>query len=384
VRFARLVRGGLRVMASYRLNRRRPRRTQSVAPTKVGVLSSRRLLGSTGAENYAWEQAYETSLRKRGVPYETLQDCSGAHGMAIFWAPSSHFNTCKFLNHSRAAYCFARQLEDAGNVLFPSSREMLYWENKGYMHQQFERLGIPCPQTILAPAFDIPFTRLSYPLLFKAEHSCSSDGVYYCCDEKALRGVLGQRSFSRDETVILQRVVPATRDMRITYVGNEIMLAFWRIKQAAASQDWTSTASKYGSAIDFGDFPEQWRNFIMGQCRKFGLPRGGVDVLWENDDLSKPPLFLEVSPIFSPNPVVDLKGKPYTYSQYKKRLRPFNNFQYEQGKIIYSIADRYVGVSLLALERGEPAAIEDSCGCRSGTGAATNCGANLQNVASLR
>jgi glutathione synthase/RimK-type ligase-like ATP-grasp enzyme len=360
--YTRLLRAGLRLLASYRLNRQRPERAKANGPCKFAVLSSRHLLGATGAENYAWEQAYETALAKRGIPFETLKECSKTQGKIIFWAPSCHFNLYGFLNHSRPVYCFARQAEDQGNILFPSASDMLYWENKGYMHRRFAELGVPAPDTLLLPSTsDIPYSQLHYPLLFKAEHSSSSDGVIFCGNEGALRRVLENREFSKDETIILQRIVNTTRDMRVTYVGDEILLAFWRIKRAGGA--WTSTASKFGSTIDFGNFPEKWRGYIMNECRKFGLRMGGVDVLWENDDLSRPPLFLEVSPIFSPNPMVDLTGKSYTYAQYKKRFRLFDNFQYEQGKAIYAIADRYVGLCLDGLGARAPECACVDCNC---------------------
>ena len=121
--------------------------------------------------------------------------------------------------------------------------------------------------------------------------------------------------FKPSESLIMQEVVPgATKDLRLTMVGNRMIrrATFWRVKTRQASSDerWTTTASKYGSLIQHEAIPDAIVPVIARYLEALNMRVAGIDLMWVDDDVSRDPLVLEVSPYFQPNP-----EKPPRYAQ---------------------------------------------------------------------
>jgi hypothetical protein len=92
--------------------------------------------------------------------------------------------------------------------------------------------------------------------------------------------------------------------------------------------------------VDFENFPEHWRQHIIDTFKKLNLTSGAFDITWQNDDLNSVPLYLEVSPVFQPNPKIELNGKEYAY--YKKSFSPFNTYDTKFVQLIFDIKQKQI------------------------------------------
>ena len=225
----------------------------------------------------------------------------------------------EFSNYTHTLHFICQQLEDQKCTVYPGSSEVLFWENKGYMTQKFFEYNISTPKTFLisntAQANNI---NLSYPFLIKEEHSSSSDGLHKINSREDLENFFATSDyFSRNKFLIVQELLNMRRDLRVILVGDKVVHHYWRINR---SDKWRPTASSFGNDVDFGSFPEQWRDFIIDQFKRFKITTGAFDIAWQNDDMSTPPLILEVSPNYQPNPSVDLSNSKLSYSEYKDKL----------------------------------------------------------------
>lgn len=231
------------------------------------------------------------------------------------------FNPARVVDHSAGLQATLRQLEAQGNELCPSAAEAALWENKVAMHAAFERAGVPSPTTVRLDACGdvdaaMAAAGLVFPLLAKEPNSCNAQGVHLIGDRAALDALRRRLGASGRHDLLLQRLVDMRRDLRVTVIGGEVVHHYWRINGAP---EWRPTTTRHGSTADFGSFPEQWRSTFVDAMDRLGLRQGAFDVCWEGDDLDGPPLFLEVSPAFSPNPppTPEFVGRPY--SEFKSR-----------------------------------------------------------------
>ena len=54
-----------------------------------------------------------------------------------------------FSNYTKQLYWTIKQLENQNNIVYPTSSEYLYWENKAFMHKQFDSLKVSHPKSKL-------------------------------------------------------------------------------------------------------------------------------------------------------------------------------------------------------------------------------------------
>ncbi len=267
------------------------------------------------------------ALSARGIKFNIRfnNKIGGYQNKKIFLSYSREIDPFKFHNYAQTIYFVCQQLEDQGCQVHPQSQDVLYWENKGYMTQRFIELGISTPKTILLTnANEISKIDLPYPYLIKEEHSFSSLGLHKIKNQTDLSQFIQQQDyFSKSKYLLVQELLDMRRDLRVILVGDQIVHYYWRINK---SEEWKPTSTSHGSGVDFGNFPEQWRSFIVDQFKKLGLTTGAFDIAWRNDDLSTPPLILEVSPNYQPNPALDLKKVKYSYGEYKKILPRLKRF----------------------------------------------------------
>ncbi len=235
----------------------------------------------------------------------------------IFLTLEDTYNVFGFKDYTNVLSHVISQLELQGNVVCPNLRETMFWENKAFMHQEFAKINVSEPSTKLYSSYsELKSSDLKYPFLIKAEHSCSSNGLYKIDNLDELEQLMNTTEFlSENHIIIKQELINMRKDLRVIIVGNEIVLHYWRIN---LGKEWKPTSTSYGSDVDFVFFPEQWRAHILDTFDKLNLTTGAFDITWQNDDLNTVPLYLEVSPVFQPNPVLKLKGKPYSY--YKSNI----------------------------------------------------------------
>jgi hypothetical protein len=234
----------------------------------------------------------------------------------VFINLNSRFNFKQFRNYSSALVNFVRELEDQNNNVYPSSKEALFWENKVYMHTKFSELNIKNPDTEFwnLDNLSVDLDSKNYPFLIKEIHSAGSNGVHKVNNKEQLISIISDKGIRRGNKFVLsQNLLEMDRDLRVIIIGKEIVLFYWRINQG---KDWKPTSTKHGSKVDFGNFPELWRDHIINEFLKLGVTAGAFDLVWENNDLTKPPHVLEVSTSFQPNPKPP-SNLNVSYGQYK-------------------------------------------------------------------
>jgi hypothetical protein len=241
-------------------------------------------------------------------------------GKQIFYIISHRFNLLQEKDYTIPLVKKITQLEAQGNRLYPSAAEARYWENKIYMHEQFEALQIPQPKTGFITknnAAAQAFTNRQFPLLIKEAHSCHSQGIYKVNNEAAAIEIIAKRQEEQVEDFLVQDLVDMHKDLRVILIGDEIVLHYWRINLA---DNWKPTSTSHGSMVDFVSFPEHWRSFIIESFKKLNLHTGAFDITFQHDDITNTPLFLEVSPGYEPNPRPTGRQATIPYYAYKKKL----------------------------------------------------------------
>jgi hypothetical protein len=257
----------------------------------------------------------------------------------IFYTLENTYNLFGFTNYVQVLEHISNQLEAQGNLVHPNSYESKFWENKAYMHEQFKALQISEPNTkLFSLNSPIDCNQFTYPLLVKGEHSCSSNGLYQIKSAAELNALITNPDFLLDNKVlVVQDLINMRKDLRVILVGNEIVSHYWRINKG---KEWKPTSTSYGSDVDFEFFPEQWREMIISTFLKLKLTTGAFDITWQNDDLNNMPLILEVSPVYQPNPKMNLKGRPYAY--FKKRFRFIHSWDTRYVDIVFTIKHKEV------------------------------------------
>jgi hypothetical protein len=259
----------------------------------------------------------------------------------IIYFGSDSYNTFGFYNYINSLINISENLELQNNKVYPSSHEVKFWENKGFMHEYFEDISIRSPKTIVRNT-DVfaPEDITDYPILLKDEHSCSGKGVHKISCESDLKTlVYDERFLLLNNKIVIQDLLNIRRDLRVILVGKEIVLFYWRIN---LSDEWKPTSTGYGSKVDFGNFPEQWRSWIVDSFDKLGFVTGAFDVAWDNDDLNSEPYILEVSPFYQPNPIPNNQKDLVNYGNWKKSSRFLNSYQVAMVKIMFEIRGKFI------------------------------------------
>ncbi len=264
------------------------------------------------------------------------------HFKKIFIAYDFEENLFSFKDYTKQLYFIICQLEQQNNLVFPSSKEYLYWENKQYMHEMFDKLNVSQPNTrIVNSLFDLNFNKLKFPFLVKEVHSCQSNGIFKI---ENINHLTQLEQKLKNDCFLIQELLNIRRDLRVTLVGNEVVHFYWRINN---NSEWRPTATGNGSSVDFINFPTQWKEFIITEFSKLNLLTGAFDVAWQNDDLSTKPLILEVSPTYQLNPITfDIKHLN-KYGRYKKySIIGANNYLVEYIDQTFKVVDKAMKIRL--------------------------------------
>lgn len=227
------------------------------------------------------------------------------------------YNPKRRANYSDGLVEALRGIESNGNTLTPRSSEAEWWENKVYMHRRFAELDVNCPPTTVDHLADDLDPALVYPLLVKEPHSSGSLGLHKVGSAEEHRRVRDELRSAGEPDVLVQELVDMKRDLRVTVVGDQVVHHYFRIN---TGEEWRPTSTKRGSLVDFETFPEQWRAHILEVFSRFGLSTGAFDICWEGDDLDTEPIFLEVSPAYTPNPPLPASWAERPYFEFKLNL----------------------------------------------------------------
>ena len=230
-----------------------------------------------------------------------------------------HINWFNFYNYVSSSQNVLKNLEDQGNVLYPSLKDYKLWENKAYMHRLFDEKKINQPTTKILNVNNnnkkIIDNTFNYPFLIKELHSAASQGLYKVRNYDEFSEISSTIKNKGGVEFIAQELLEIHKDLRVIIIGEEVVLHYWRINN---SEEWKPTSTSFGSSVDFEMFPENWRHNILDTFKKLELKTGAFDIAWRNDDLKTKPIILEVSPFYKPNPSPPKKYSRIPYSQYKK------------------------------------------------------------------
>lgn len=258
---------------------------------------------------------------QRNIPFKIVvgSRIGKYNNTTILYTVSENCNPYRLANYSATLYHTVQQLELQGNLLLPKTSEIEYWENKAFMQEQFLKLDISHPKTLILDRKYNPeaINHVDYPALIKEIHSAGSRGITKVSSQEELLQKLEKIWAKGHSRTIIQKLVDMRRDLRVVILNGEIISYYWRVN---SSSEWKPTATSFGNTTEFGNFPEQWKSLFVSYLEKMELPTGAFDITWEKDDLHSMPLVLEVSPSYQLNPSLPERYKSITYKAYKKKL----------------------------------------------------------------
>lgn len=255
-----------------------------------------------------------------GMPYRLIigRKIGKVKNSNIIYQVSHEFmNIFKFIHYPPFLLGTVKALESQNNNLFLSSAELEYWENKDFMHEKFKELDISHPKSFVENTKNLAvFNSLPYPFIIKEVNSQGSKGLHKIENSETLLSIAKDLAIKGEQHVIVQQIVNMTKDLRVTIIGEEVVLAYWRINPP--NTEWRPTSTTHGSTVDFGNFPEHWKSYFIEITKRMKLTAAAYDVCWEHDDVQTQPMILEVSPSFQPNPNLPEYLSHVPFKDYKK------------------------------------------------------------------
>jgi glutathione synthase/RimK-type ligase-like ATP-grasp enzyme len=328
-----------------------PMPTEAVVPLDEAgeaLLLCSRYLPYFVPQTHVSELAFAHQLAARGRAFAVTGDARKLFDKSVAWfipGDGRDFILPRLWDYSRQVFEFAAGLERQGNRPFCSSTETEFWENKAHMHRKLAEMGAPTPRTEILTAdtwvqanFDVE------PALIKEEHSAASAGVHHFSTAAQAREFVASYRFRPGESLIMQELVlGATKDMRLTMVGERLIesATYWRVKspEALAKPEWTTTATSNNPVVLHEDIPPSVEAQAAEWLRKLGIRTAGIDLMWVDDDVSRDPVILELSPYYQPNPPKPERYAQWTYKEYKKKLRNVrDSYVLEQYRVFGDIA----------------------------------------------
>lgn len=112
--------------------------------------------------------------------------------------------------------------------IFPSISSYHLGHDKVEMTRAFEALApAHTPHTLILPATPVALEQIldtySFPFVGKSVRSSMGEGVYL------LEGCEDLARYARDHSILyVQERLPIERDLRVVWVGNRVLTAYWR------------------------------------------------------------------------------------------------------------------------------------------------------------
>ena len=237
----------------------------------------------------------------------------------IFLNLNKHYlKNLKTENYVKRQIRFISMLENRDNVVFPSSYEATYWENKIYMYSKFDQNEINYPKTTqVNNKKDLSKIKdnHSFPVISKIDNGSSSAGIVQVKSE----GELGLLS-DFDYPYLIQNRLNISRDCRIVILNFQYNNHYFRNN---TSTNWHPTSTSMGSYLSYEKLPKQVIKKVIEITRILNLRVAAYDICWDNDDLLTPIIFLEVSPAYLPNPKYYGKKKYKDWKTYFFGKNPY-------------------------------------------------------------
>lgn len=256
-----------------------------------------------------------SSIVDRGMSFRVLfGDGSFNEGDNVLFTISDFFTVRNDIDYSHKLITRISRLTDNGCKTFPSLAEVKLWENKAWMHEEFARLKIIHPYTVIVNDKNDE-ANLKFPFLIKEVHSCGSKGIFQIANRSEFNSYWSNKA--DDDSVLYQQLLNMRKDLRVILANGKIISHYWRLND---SDFWRPTSTAHGSRVDFDFFPEQWRELITCEFRKLNCATGAFDIAWQDDNLDNLPFILEFSPFYMPNPAPPSSFKFRPYNEYKRSI----------------------------------------------------------------
>ncbi len=128
-----------------------------------------------------------------------------------------------------------------------------------------ETLILPSTETGIEQALD----RLYFPMVAKEPRNSRGQGVFLLEDRAALRAYA-----ARQDSLYLQEYLPIDRDLRVVWVGNRVVTAYWRIGAEGAFHN---NVAK-GGRISFEAVPDEALALVERIALALGVDHAGFDL----------------------------------------------------------------------------------------------------------
>ena len=131
------------------------------------------------------------------------------------------------------------------------------------------------PRTLILPnepwAQEAVLDELSLPFVVKDRRSSMGAGV------RLIGSAAEWRAWARGrEDLYVQEHLPITRDLRVVYVGDEVVTGYWR---EAPPGGFLNNVSQ-GGAVSFDDVPAEALDFVADTAAALGVDHAGFDLAW--------------------------------------------------------------------------------------------------------
>jgi ribosomal protein S6--L-glutamate ligase len=158
--------------------------------------------------------------------------------------------------------------------IFPSINSYHLGHNKIEMIRAFNAVRPDnTPFTRILPATDRAREQIldefNFPFVAKDVLSSMGQGVYLIRNAKDFQAYARER-----ETYYVQEYLPIQRDLRIIYVGESLVLGYWRTAPAGAFHNNISQ----GGTISYADVPQEALDLVAETAQAMGIDHAGFDV----------------------------------------------------------------------------------------------------------
>lgn len=241
-----------------------------------------------------------------------------------------------------SAVPFSRGTEMQGEYLYnylnefdlnfiPQPHEIRFWENKIFMHEKFEDLGIPHPKSIIVRKGykQSALNELSFPVLSKIPNGNHSRGIVSHKEVFSLQAYL-EKAFNEKSDIgfIIQEQMDITFDVRVVTIKDKVVYHYWRDK--ILSDSFISTSTSNGSALRIDILPQHIIDVCIESSKRLNLNLAAYDITFVKNGSNIHPFIFEVSPSFLLNPIPDKYYLNKPYKEYKKNYLLFNKNRIDQ------------------------------------------------------
>ena len=162
-----------------------------------------------------------------------------------------------------------------GARIFPSHSSYLLGHNKVEMTRSLWSI-IPehVPATEILPntpsSIEQVLSQFSFPFVAKTIKSSMGQGVFLIENRTQLHAYAASH-----DSLYIQEYLPASRDLRVVWVGNQVLSAYWRISDDGGFHHNVAQ----GGRIDFSEVPEQPLRLVERVALKLGIDHAGFDLI---------------------------------------------------------------------------------------------------------